>query len=641
MIRQVVPALALALFAAVALMAGCEAPPAEVTLQTAEPLVRLSPRYGGQGMAMTVELRGINTQWEQGDLTVDLGTDILVGGVTVNGPNHAEAEIQISPTAALGFHDVSVSFPVEVDEEVTTRSVVLEQAEGFTVEPGGIVSISPNRARLGETLQVEVIGFNTGWQDGVTWADFGPGLFVNWVTIADPTTAYVSVSVVQGSDTGFHTVVLFNGPFGATADDGFFVDRSSIAIEIDPDHGNQGEILPFVVRGFGTHWADGIDPDTGLERQTLIDMSTSICVNEGYPECQDEIEPGGVMTVLAPTNVQGSMQISNGAAPTTYDVRAYVLEREDFNENGLIEEGEYSVVEEVILHDGFEVREVPIDCNDNPGVSFSFSVTRDIDNDTCTVNESVSASAVFFTPLDPPCGPPPGPPVFPYDINYTQSPPSGSVDCPATPTCDAGPFVYFESDQNTITLARQENTYTGEIFYVPEVLLTLEDYKFGYVDYDLVADPGSDDDSQIPAFRAEDVLFTLPSDFDLLEPMPCQNFTHDPADDLEILWTPAMTYDVAGLSALYSGSDATVDPPQPWRVITLPWDDGEHMWESSAFQPPFPEGGGYFIFGAGVGEPKWFLDFGNGPIGVENQGRSGLTWRGFMLLQSGGDETEE
>lgn len=640
MIRQVVPAVVLALFASVALMVGCEAPESQVTLQTAEPLVRLSPRYGGQGMAMIIELRGVNTQWEQGDLTVDLGTDITVGGVTVNGPNHAVAEIQISPTAALGFHDVQVSFPVEVDEEVTTRSVLLEQAEGFTVEPGGIVSISPNRARLGETLQVEVIGFNTGWQDGVTWADFGPGLFVNWVTIADSTTAYVSVSVDQRADPGFHTVVLFNGPFGATADDGFFVDRSSIAIEIDPDHGNQGEILPFVVRGFGTHWADGIDSETGLERETLIDLSTSICVNEGYPECQDEIEPGGVMTVLAPTNVQGSMQISNGAAPTTYDVRAYVLEREDFNENGLIEEGEYSVVEEVILHDGFEVREVPIDCNDNPGVSFSFSVTRDIDNDTCAVNESVSASAVFFTPLDPPCGPPPGPPVFPYDINYTQSPPSGSVDCPATPTCDAGPFVYFESDQNTITLERQENTYTGEIFYVPPTPLTLEDYKFGYVDYDLVADPGSADESQIPAFRAEDVLFTLPSDFDLLQPMPCQNFTHDPADDLEILWTPAMTYDVAGLSALYSGSDASVDPPQPWRVITLPWDDGEHEWESSAFQPPFPEGGGYFIFGAGVGEPKWFLDFGEGPIGVENQGRSGLTWRGFMLLQSGGEEEE-
>jgi hypothetical protein len=637
MIRQVAPAV-LVLFATLALTAGCEPEEPQATLQTAEPLVRLSPRYGGQGMAMTIGLRGINTQWQQGDLRIDLGEDITVGGVTILGPNHAEAEILISPTAALGYHDVEVSFPVGVDDDRTTRTLVLTEEEGLTVEPGGIISITPDRARLGATLQIEVIGFNTGWQDGVTWADFGPGIFVNWVTIADPTTAWLSVSVDQRAEPGFHTVVLFNGPFGATADAGFFVDRSSIAIDIDPDHGNQGEILPFVVRGFGTHWSSGIDSDTGLQVETLIDLSTSICVNEGYPECQDEIEPGGVMTVLAPTNVQGLMQISNGAAPTTYDVRAYVIQREDFNENGLIEEGEYSILEEVILHDGFEVREVPIDCSDNPGVSFGFSITRDIDNDTCTVNESVSASAVFFTPLDPPCGSPPGPPVFPYDINYTQSPPSGSVDCPATPTCDAGPFVYLESELNTITLVRRENTYTGAISYVPEFPLTLEDYKFGYVPYDLVADPGSADESQIPAFRAEQVLWTLPSDFELLEPIPCQNYTHDPANDLQILWTPAQTYDVAGLSALFITSDGSVDPPQPWRVITLPWDDGDHVWESQSFAPPFPEGGGYFVFGAGVGEPKWFFDFGAGQVGVENQGRSGLSYRGFMLLRSGGEE---
>ena len=58
------------------------------------------------------------------------------------------------------------------------------------------------------------------------------------------------------------------------------------------------------------------------------------------------------------------------------------------------------------------------------------------------------------------------------------------------------------------------------------------------------------------------------------------------------------------------------------------------------FQAPFPEGGGYFSFGAGVGEPKWFLDFGDGPVGLENQGRSGLSYRGFMLVRPD-EEAEE
>jgi hypothetical protein len=619
-------ALALSLLA----IAGCEEEPA-ATIQTADPMVRISPSVGGRGMAIDMELRGVNTQWQDGDIDLDLGDDILIDAVTVVGPNFAEATIQIDEAAVLGFRDILIEFPVGEGDDATLATFLLEGDEGFLVEPGGI-AITPDRARLGETLQVEVTGFNTVFQDGSTWADFGEYIFINWVSVTDSTHATVSVSVDQRASPGLHDVALFNGPTGYTLMDGFFVDRSSIAIEIDPDHGNQGERLPFTVRGFNTHF------DSAGDMATLIDLSTSICVEEDYPDCMDTVEPGGEVQVLSPTIVQGELEISNGAAPDLYDVRAYTIERIDFDENGLLETGEYEIVEEVILHEGFEVREVPIDCNDNPGVSFSFSVSRDIDNDSCTVFESVGASAVFFTPLDPPCGSPPGPPVFPYDIDYVQTLPSVTTDCPATPTCDAGPYVYLESDENVVTLARNENVYTGEIFYLPQQALTLDDYKFGYVGYDLRAE-GSEDPTQIPAFVAADVLFTLPSDFELLEPMVCQNYTHDPANDLQVSWTPAQTYDVAGLSVLYQTSDDE-DPPNTWQVITLPWDDGDHLWPAGNFGAPFPEGGGFFIFGAGVGEPKWFLDFGEGPVGVENQGRSGLSYRGFMLLQSPGEEEE-
>jgi hypothetical protein len=628
--RQAAGAVILLTLALVAVSACQEEPSA--TIQTAEPMVRMSPTVGGRGMAMTVRLRGVNTQWEQGDIRLDLGPDIQLGDVVVTGPAFAEVEIVIDLAAALGFRDVSIAFDAGPEDERVTHAFELVGDEGFLVEPGGI-SIWPDRARLGETLQIEVEGFNTTFQDGSTWADFGEWIFINWVSVADSTHATVSVSVDQRADPGFHDVALFNGPVGYTLMDGFFVDRSSIAIEIDPDHGNQGESLPFVVGGYNTHF------DSTGTRATLIDLSTSICVEEGYPDCADTQEPGGEVQVLSPTIVQGDMEISNGAEAGLYDVRAYTIERVDFDEDGLLEPGEFDVLEEVILHEGFEVRAIPTDCNDNPGVGFSFSVTRDIDNDSCTVYESVSASAVFYTPLDPPCGSPPGPPVFPYDIDYVQTLPSTTTDCPSSPTCDAGPFVYLESDLNTITLERYENTYTGEIFYVPPTALTIDDYKFGYVDYDLRAE-GSEDPTQIPAFTAPDVLYTLPSDFELLDPIPCQNFTHDPAADFPIEWTPAQTYDVAGLSAAYQTSD-TEDPPNTWQVITLPWDDGEHLWAADSFASPFPEGGGFFIFGAGVGEPKWFLDFGEGPVGLENQGRSGMTYRGFMLLASPGEGEEE
>lgn len=612
-----------------AVLTGCgETPTGPATVVTADPLVRVSPTVGGLGMTIDVELRGVNTSWTDGDVTLDLGPFFSVATPVVDGPNFATAAVTIDGSAPLGFHPITVTFPQRIDgQDPVVKTFELDGADAFLVEPGGITSVLPQRVRLGETLEVQIEGFGTNFQDGVTWADFGEGVYVNWVTAADSTHATASISIDQRADPGWHDIVVFNGPTGYTAMNGIFIERSAVAIQVDPAVGNQGEvILGAAITGFNTHF------DGSGNRDTIVDLGTGICVNEFYPDCQDTIEPGGVVEVLAPTVALGDLRISNGALAGFYDVRVYTVERDDFDNNGAFDPGEFTVLEEIVLHDGFEVREVPIDCNDNPGVSFSFSIGRGIDNDTCQVGEQVSASAVFYTPLDPPCGGPPSPPIMPYDIQHVINPPTGGTDCPSVPTCDAGPVVYLESELNTIELFKEENPLTGDIFYIPGRTLTLDDYKFGYVDYDLWAD-GSEDPTQIPAFRHEDALFTLPANFELLAPSFCDNFTHDPNEDLLIEWTPGNTYDVAGMSMSWSTTD---EDDVAWQIVTIPWDDGDHVWPSD-WLTAVPEGGGYFGFGAGVDEPKWFFDFGDGPVGLENQGRSGLSYSGFMLLRS---ETE-
>ncbi len=628
-----------------------EQPPPDSNLVTATPSLRLSPLVGGLGNTIDVSIRGLNTQWEQGDLRLDMGEFIQVGDIVVVGPNDATVAVSIDPAATLGYQDVTISFDRRDPdgEAMEPASLSFDGDEGFLIQPGD-VSITPDRARLGETLQVQIVGFNTTLQDGA-WIDMGPGVYVNWVQVDDFTHATASISVDQRADPGWHDVAVTNGPVVYRANDAFFIERSSIAIAIDPAAGNQGETLAFSIIGSNTHfeakpgtidpydeWSDNnplgcVPPGT---RWTYADLSTSICVEEFYPWCQDTVEPGGILNVSNPTVGTGTMRISNGALAGKYDVRVYTIERTDEDGDNCSEPGEFAILEEVILHEGFEVRDVPIDCNDNPGVSFGFNVGRSFNNDTCEVNENVSASAVFFTPLDPPCGSPPGPPVMPFDINHVINPPSGGSDCPPTPTCDAGPQVYLQSDLNTIVLQRQVNTFTQEVVYVPEFPLTLDDYKFGYTAYDLVAD-GSEDPTQIPAFTKEDALFTLPSDFQLLEPQLCNNFTHDPNEDLEVRWTPGQTYDVAGMSLSYSTTD--IDEVA-WQLVVLPWDDGEWTFGPEWFEQ-VPEGAGNFGFGAGVDEPKWFFDFGQGQVGVENQGRSGLGYSGFMILRSEGDEAEE
>ena len=620
------------------LLAGCPSEPVNPdpgpVVSAAAPIVRVSPRVGGRGMDMDVRLRGVNTQWESGDVSFELGGDILVNSVVVEGPNHALANISIDENAMLGFRAMTVSFP---DADGNLLEHTMDSDEGFLVQTGGVL-ITPDTVRLGETLTIEIAGFNTNFQDGLTWADFGEGVFVNWVEVEDGVTARASISVDQRAVPGLHDVTVFNGPDGWTLMDGLFIDRSAIAIEIDPAVGNQGESLYFTLQGLNTHWttADG--------KQTMLDLGTSICVEEFWPDCQDTVRPGGPIAVNGPTLGTGRMDISNGAIPGLYDVRAYVMEEQDFDGNFIIDADEYVILEEVILHDGFEVREVPIDCGDMPGVSFGFNIGRQFNNDTCEVGESVSASAIFYTPLDPPCGAPGPMPPPAFDVNGILPLPQ-PADCPSPRTCDAGPFVYLESQVNTITLVRQENSFTGDIFYVPDRALTLDDYPFSRdhegdlgerVVYDLVAEPGSDDPTQIPAFRAEDVLYTLPSDFELTEPLLCENYTHVTDTDLPLRWTPAETYDVAGLSA----SITTTDPEgNAFQLIVFPWDDGAFDWDGDTLSA-LPPGGGNFSFGAGVAQPKWFLDFGEGPVGLENQGRSGLGYSGIITLQAPPEEEE-
>ena len=140
-------------------LGGCPEAEPVGTITTADPLVRLSPSVGGRGMNITLQLRGVNTQWADGEISIDLGTDILIAGVTVEGPNFATVDIAIDDNAVLGFRPVTIEFFAGEGDARVLKTFTLQGDEGFLVEPGGI-AITPDRARLGETLQVKVEGFN-------------------------------------------------------------------------------------------------------------------------------------------------------------------------------------------------------------------------------------------------------------------------------------------------------------------------------------------------------------------------------------------------------------------------------------------------------------------------------------------------
>ena len=565
----------------------------EVPEEVNEPVVRLSPPAGGLGMTVEVELRGTNTEWDSQAPELDMGDGITVGEALVEGRTLTYFEATIDMAAALGKRDVTV---ISGDHEV-----VIE--DGFMVQTGGIV-IEPDRARLGESLDVTVTGYNTTFQEGYTQASFGEGIWVDAVEVLDEVSAIARISIDPDAAPGDRDVTLFNGSTAWTLFDGFLVDRSAVTVAFDPPEAYQGDEVDFTIRGTNTAFVEG---------ETFLDLGDDIIVD--------------FITVIGPTDAFGRMTLSNAATVGLRDV--------DVESSG----------ELLIVHDGFEVLPVAPDVT-NALISYDLSVGRSVDNNTCGIGEGYSTYILFYEPLDQPCGESPPPTmVFPYDINYNYPVWSGDdSDCPFPNTFDAGEHVYLDSTDGThsLTYDREVDAFSGITAYYLDHSMTLADYHFDR-HYTMRAD-GSDDPEAIPAFdTAVDetpgadpggvILHTIPMDYDLLAPTLCNNYTHDPNEDLVIQWTMAMTYDVAGLSIVLQTQSAE-NPEEAYYNIVLPWDDGEWTWAPDALQY-LPEGNGYLVFGDSAAQPTWQLPF--SAIGPSSApGSSGISTMGFMILSSSG-----
>ncbi len=586
------PAIALPILA---LSSGCQE---DLVEEFGEPVVRLTPRAGGVGMSVDLEFRGTNTDWDENTPTVDMGEGITVRDVDVDGRTLAFAIADIAPDAPLGWRDVLVSFG-ERQFKIT---------DGFVVQTGAI-AILPDRARLGESLDIEVTGVNTSFQDGYTQASFGEGIWIDDVEVLSEASAIVRISIDPTASPGARNVTLFNGSTAWTLYEGFLVDRSAVTIAFDPPQGSQGETVDFTIVGTNSSFEDS---------ETVLEMGDDIVVD--------------YFDVIDATNAFGTMTISNAADLGLRDVTVI------------------SGDEILIVHDGFEVLGSPPDV-DNTLCSISVSITRVVDNNSCVVEASYSASVVFYAPLDPPCGESPPPTmVFPFDINYNYPIWQGDdTDCPFPATFDAGDNIYLDSSDGThaLTFDRYVDPYSGITAYYLDHTMTLADYHFDR-HYSLRAD-GSEDEDQIPPFdtRYDEtpgsdpggvIMHTIPLDYDLLQPQLCNNFTHDPNEELLVEWTMAMTYDVAGLSIVLQTQDAE-DPDNGAYNIVLPWDDGEWIWEPEQLLS-LPEGNGYLVFGDGAAQPTWQLPFSDlfpsGPMAG-----SGITTMGFMILNSSAEEPEE
>jgi hypothetical protein len=520
-------------------LAACDAPnqdsdaPVEVV---GDSRFQAWPAVGGRGTSFDLRVEANRSIFEFGATEVALGDGIQVESVTVQDGYNAIARVTIDPAAALGARDVSVV--------IEGRSQVAANAFEVVAES---LRIDPSSAKMGETLQVALVGTETAWSQGYTWPNFGDDVRILDFQVLSATLAAAQIAVFPDARPGPRDVAMADGPKVVTLYDGFTVDRATITAEFDPKEAYQGKTVEFTIRGLNTDFAEG----TTLEFWDDSGINADIQVTQ--------------LQVLDSENMYGRMRLSNAARIGYRDVLIRY-------------EGEA-----LLIPEAFQVLDSPPDLSD-VYVGTGFDVTRSIDNASGELLEDVSAFAYFVIPLDPPCGspPPPGMGPMPYDANgvFPVPPPPVPDDCPNPETVSAGDFVWFEGPENVVTLEKYIIASTGQIIYQGRDL-TLEDYHFGTV-YALHT---QGDPDGIPEVTVPDVQPTVPGDYYILSPNFSNNFTWNRAEDLTYSWTPALTYPDAVFSTQISGT--LVATGEGGFAGSIPWDDGSHTYtaaELSALQ---------------------------------------------------------
>lgn len=571
-------ALVLAMFATPLLLVGCSDDEFDTEAGIGASM-SLTPSVAGLGQTLNVRMSSVNSRFSFGATDLDLGPGINVQSVTVEDGFSAVALVSIDPDAELGVRDAII----EID------GVQNRLRDSFTVRAESIVSIEPNNGKMGEVLDVAILGSGTDWEDGYSWLDLGRGVRVRDFQVLSPTLATANLVIRPDARPGPRDVVVETGPDFVSLHEGFTVDRSMIRCDFKPDEGYQGETKDFTITCLDTDWGS----DTRIEFWDTTGLNRDISVT--------------TMTAIDGENMYGRIRLSNAA---------FVGMRDVYITNGR---------EAVLLADAFEVLDAPPRL-DNVAVSLTFDIQRQIDNSSGELIERVRGQAAFVVPLDPPCGapPPPGDGPMPYDINgvFPVPPPAEPFDCPAPQTVPAGDFVYFDSDENSVPLARTVIPATGQTVYVGQGL-TLDDYRFNKL-YDLRTE-GEEDG--IPHLILERVQPTVPADYYILTPNLYGSFSHSRLEDFNYTWTPAMTYPDAIFVTQISGTLAING--EPGFAGCIPWDDGDHTYTPAELTQLEP-GPVTFIAVSFIEGPMFGLPFSTIQT---NQSSSQLLTFGRMVLE--------
>ncbi|MCB9677269.1 MAG: hypothetical protein H6737_19275 [Alphaproteobacteria bacterium] len=539
----------------------------------------LHPPVVGQGTHVKLELESRRSALEFDETTLELFSEglVLTDFAVLDGFT-AIAELTIADDAPLGPVDARLT-AANLEWELPEALLVIE--ESFGIEPGN--------AKMGEVIDVVLLGHETAWEPEITWASFGRDVDTIAVEVVSPTELHARVAVHSDAQPGFRDITVEQGAGVLTLYDGFTVDRAVITATFDPPVVSQGDEVAFVIQGVNTRFAEGF-----LQEQMQF-WNRNTVTGDFRVETFER---------TSPTELRGTMRVSNAAVPGFRDV--FLDDEED-----------------LLIADAVQILPVEPDPLD-VAVGLAFDVRRGLDASTGVEHDTVNAFVYFVIPLNFGCGPaglPSSGPV-PFDINgvFEVPPPQPSIDCPEPLTVSAGDFVFFESEENVVTLHKEVIASTGQIIYRGRDL-TLDDYHFG-LDYDLRA-PGDPDG--VPAFVVEDAQPTVPENYHITAPT-FAGLTVSRFEDFAFDWTSAGVYPQGLFTVSLNGTLESTG--EGGYVGVIPFDDGHHVFGPGSLSQ-LQAGPATFVAVSGVEGRVWTLPFN----GRQHQSDSTLVTTGFLELE--------
>ncbi len=280
-------------------------------LRYSPPLIyNVLPNEGFQGVTLNVAVTGINLN---GASAVQFGAGISVNSFTVAGSNRIDANITITPGAATGVRNVSV----------TTPGGSYTLSNGFTVKQAlpVITSVEPNQGRQGETLNITITGNNFS---GVNAIQFGAGLSVNSFTVASSTRIDVNITIAPDAATGSRNITLAAPGGSYTLSNGFTVKQSlPVITSVEPNQGRQGETLNVIITGADFTDASAVQFGAGVSVNSFnvvgtnrIDAEINIAADAATGDRDvSVVTPGGSYTLSHGFTVKQALPVITSVEP--------------------------------------------------------------------------------------------------------------------------------------------------------------------------------------------------------------------------------------------------------------------------------------------------------------------------------------